>query len=99
MVRIGLQETESLQESIVAGPFHPAFGEMVLARNLFGKVVAGLRGFVGGRPALLRVSAADQSVIRGPGNRNLQRLERRGLLNGVELLFDPNLPRNAVVVG
>jgi histone acetyltransferase (RNA polymerase elongator complex component) len=98
VVRTGLQDTDSLQESIVAGPFHPAFGEMVLSRNLFRKVVEVLSRASDDRPSRLRVSALDQSVMRGPGNRNLHRLERRGLLAGVELVFDPDLPRNSVVV-
>lgn len=32
VIRVGLQETESLGGSIEAGPYHPAFGEMVSAR-------------------------------------------------------------------
>jgi histone acetyltransferase (RNA polymerase elongator complex component) len=98
VIRTGLQDTDGLQESIVAGPFHPAFGEMVLSRNLFRKVVEVLSRDSDDRPSRLRVSALDQSVLRGPGNRNLHRLERRGLLAGIELVFDPDLPRNEVVV-
>ena len=32
VIRTGLQETDSLVDSIAAGPYHPAFGEMVQSR-------------------------------------------------------------------
>lgn len=98
VVRTGLQATDGLADDIVAGPYHPAFGEMVLARNLYGKVRAALTARQGKGPLELRVAAADQSVLRGPGNRNLKRLTAKGLLAGVTLVFEDNRPRGTAAV-
>jgi hypothetical protein len=42
------------------------------------------------------ISAADQSVFRGPANANIKRLKACGLLENVELVFEKNWPRNTV---
>jgi histone acetyltransferase (RNA polymerase elongator complex component) len=96
VVRIGLQETDTLQDDIVAGPYHPAFGEMVLSRNLYRKVRPALGLLKGSACYELRVAAADQSVLRGPGNANLKRLAAKGLLDQVELIFEDNRPRGTI---
>jgi histone acetyltransferase (RNA polymerase elongator complex component) len=98
VVRIGLQETEGLQEDIVAGPYHPAFGEMVLSRNLYRQASMALAGLKGQSRRELRVAAADQSVLRGPGNSNLKRLAGKGLLDDVDLVFEENRRRGTVAV-
>jgi len=98
VVRIGLQETDTLQDDIVAGPYHPAFGEMVLSRNLYRRVVNALRSVKNSRRLELRVAAADQSVLRGPGNANLKRLAGKGLLENVELVFTDGLRRGTISV-
>jgi histone acetyltransferase (RNA polymerase elongator complex component) len=98
VVRIGLQETDGLQADIVAGPYHPAFGEMVLARNLYRQVRTALAGLKGPGRRELRVAATDQSVLRGPGNVNLKRLADKGLLDDVELVFEANRRRGTVAL-
>lgn len=98
VVRTGLQGTDTLQGEIVAGPYHPAFGEMVLSRNLYRRVSRALGSVRQPGRHELRVAAADQSVLRGPGNTNLARLAAKGLLVDVELLFEENRPRGTVAV-
>ena len=97
VVRIGLQETEGLQESIVAGPFHPAFGEMVLSRNFYLRVRALLKDAKDSRVRKISISAFDQSVFRGTGNFNIKRLESKGMLRDVEVDFDQDQARNTIV--
>jgi histone acetyltransferase (RNA polymerase elongator complex component) len=97
VIRIGLQETEGLQESIVAGPFHPAFGEMVLARNLYLQVRAVIKAGKGSGITRLSISTSDQSVFRGPANINLKRLESKGLLRDLKIVFDPDQARNTIL--
>lgn len=98
VVRMGLQDVTGLKDEILAGPFHPAFGEMVLSRNLHRKVVKELISAPKRSGRRLMLSAADQSVFRGQGNRYLKRLTDKGLLDGIELIFDPELPRFSVVL-
>lgn len=39
VVRIGLHYSEALEDSVVAGPFHPALGEMVESRILLDRII------------------------------------------------------------
>ncbi|MCA1765152.1 MAG: radical SAM protein [Desulfobulbaceae bacterium] len=98
VVRLGLQATDTLKDDIVAGPYHPALGEMVLSRNLYRKVRPALEAVKGSGRFELRVAAADQSVLRGPANRNLKRLADRGLLTDVELVFEDQRVRGTFAV-
>ena len=38
VIRMGLQPSQSLETSLLAGPFHPAFGELVESRILYRKI-------------------------------------------------------------
>ncbi len=96
VVRLGLQETDALRRNLVAGPHHPAFGELVAARLLFKRVRARLAA--GHGPRVLRVARRDLSVLYGPGRRCWNRLAALGLLDGVRLVLDDQLPRGTVVV-
>lgn len=98
VVRIGLQETDSLKDDIVAGPYHPAFGELVLARNMFRQVSVALAGLKGQGHLIIRIAATDQSVFRGQANSNLKRLAAKGLLDDVELVFEEKRLRGTVEV-
>jgi len=98
VIRVGLQETEGLAAEIIAGPYHPAFGEMVLVRNLYRRVHKTLAGKKKPGSVKLHLSAADQSVFRGAGNSNFKRLERKGLLSDVEVVFEENCSRGNVRV-
>jgi histone acetyltransferase (RNA polymerase elongator complex component) len=39
IIRIGLHYSELLEDAVVAGPFHPAFGEMVEARVILNRIM------------------------------------------------------------
>ena len=98
VVRIGLQHEEALVDGLIAGPYHPAFGELVLSRIFYRKVRSCLAQMQGDGKKVLSVSSRDQSIFRGPGNCNLKRLEGRGLLQNVALRFDPGLSRDSVII-
>jgi len=96
VVRMGLQPSAELAEKVVAGPYHPSFGELVLSRALFKTSRKVLRKTTAGRGKRLAVAAADESAFRGPDNFNMRRLAALGLLTGVELIFDKEQPRYSV---
>lgn len=98
VVRMGLQHEAALADDLLAGPYHPAFGELVLARIFYRQIRARLFGAQGGGEKVLTMSARDQSIFRGPGNCSMRRLQRMGLLREVTVCFDENLPRNALVL-
>jgi histone acetyltransferase (RNA polymerase elongator complex component) len=98
VVRMGLQPSTELAHKVVAGPYHAAFGELVMARALFKKTRKILRQTMSGCEKHLSIAAADESAFRGPGNVSIKRLTLLGLLDGVKLVFDKNQARNTVTV-
>lgn len=98
VVRMGLQPSRDLEEKVLAGPYHPAFGELVISRALFKQARKLLRQTMRKEKKHLSVAAVDESAFRGPGNVSTRRLAVLGLLEGVELVFDKNQARNKVFV-
>ena len=96
VARLGLQPSASLEKELTAGPYHPAFGELVLSRLYFRRVrrILALLQKERGRATInLILSAADQSIFYGQKRTSVQRLNALGLLAGVEVVFRPGLPR------
>ena len=98
VVRMGLQPSRALEEKVQAGPYHPAFGELVNSRSLFLQTRQVLRSQGKRKIKRVAVSAADESAFRGPDNLNIRRLTALGLLRDVELIFDKEQPRSTVLV-
>lgn len=97
VVRMGLHDTPGLAAGIVAGPHHPAFGELVKARLLSKQIRTRLAAAP--KPIRkLRLASRDQSLLHGQGQIALRHLERSGRLRGLQLIFDPALPRGDVQV-
>ena len=97
VVRMGLQPTADLEKELLAGPYHPAFGELVLSRDWYRKIRPLLIGSGPGKLVKLSVSGRDYSALSGLNRRNLDRL--RGCAGGARLLVeaDPALERGAFV--
>jgi len=98
VVRMGLQPSASLEKTVLAGPYHPAFGELVLSRLFFNKVRAELSARTPQQPHRLCLAKADESIYRGKGNVNVKRLVALGLLEGVETVFSVSQTRQSVVL-
>ncbi len=98
VIRIGLQAGKSLEDNLVAGPYHPSFGEYVKSRMLFLRVRAQLHAQRGQANLQLSLAATDESLFRGPGNCNIKRLNTLGLMDGVELKFNLYQQRNTVQI-
>jgi histone acetyltransferase (RNA polymerase elongator complex component) len=94
VIRTGLQPSEglNLDSGMVAGPFHPAFGQLVQSACYLEAV----RGALGRGDRLpdtieLRVHPSSSSHLRGQGNANLAALRREfGFLN-VRVMPDSTL--------
>ena len=98
VVRMGLQPSEEFAEKVVAGPYHPAFGELVISRSLFKKARKILQEKIHLQEKHLSIAAADESAFRGQNNVNMKRLATLGLLQNVELAFDKDQDRNSVFI-
>ena len=75
ILRIGLHREESLEASLVAGPYHPAFGELVASRVIYRKMEALLRKEA---PSEAVITAPPHLLSRAVGHKkeNLQNIER-----------------------
>jgi len=90
VIRLGLQATPELDKGniLVAGPYHPAFGQLVRSRLWLRALEANI--FDGGDP-LVAVHPADFSDARGHGNGNLKRL--KAISNDFDIRSCREIPR------
>ena len=79
VVRIGLQPSMSLEKELLAGPYHPAFGELVAARDWFRRTRALLACCPPDRRLTVTLSRRDLSAFLGPKRLNIARLAQLGL--------------------
>jgi histone acetyltransferase (RNA polymerase elongator complex component) len=79
VVRIGLQPSVSLEQELLAGPYHPAFGELVAARDWFRRMRAWLAETPPGSRLTVQIPERDLSAFLGPKRINMQRLSKLGL--------------------
>ncbi len=100
VVRVGLQHEESLQHAIVAGPYHPSFGEMVKSELFFRRVVKLLNE----TPAIeervvFYMSPSDESAFRGLNNSNMKKIMKTFPRYSFELSRDITIKRGSLYVG
>jgi histone acetyltransferase (RNA polymerase elongator complex component) len=89
VIRLGLQGTSELKAegAIVAGPYHPAFGQLVRSRLWFRAFLARQRG----HGVAFRVAPFDLADARGHRRGNLVQLLRRWPRTSIDP--DPELAR------
>jgi len=101
VVRMGLQETEDLikNSSIIAGPYHPAFGHLVYSEIFLDaaiKLVESKR--IKNDRLTLKVKPENISVMRGLKNKNIEILKNRFNVSFVEIIPDSSLTNDRAVV-
>jgi len=96
VIRMGLQPSAELEAEIVAGPYHPAFGECVHSRLWFAQIRRRLADLAMGEHLLIRISGRDRSAIVGHHKTNLQRLAALGYSGRFTLQEDRRLARGSV---
>lgn len=92
VVRIGLQAGPELEASLLAGPWHPAFGELVGSRLMLRQA----RRLLLQGSTRLSINARDISLFRGLKSTNIKRLEQLGLWQHRCLEISPLQPRGTV---
>lgn len=97
VIRMGLQPSRELEKGLVAGPYHPAFGELVRAELYCDKVKRLLEGQRGGK-VLLKVNPKDLSLLKGHGGERWERLKATFPMLELEIQNDPSLKRGKVEV-
>lgn len=76
VLRVGLNPSASLEQAVLAGPYHPAFGELVLSRMYLQRARTLLEPLRGSRELTLEVAPRCLSRMIGPKRANLRTLER-----------------------
>ena len=101
VVRIGLQPSVSLERELVAGPYHPAFGELVAARDWLRRIRALFAKIPAGQKLTVRIAARDLSAFLGPKRSNMKRLAGLGLADRLVMETEKNMERGTLtyVVG
>lgn len=78
VVRMGLQPSVELEKEVLAGPYHPAFGECVISRLWFKEIRGQIALLEEGRHLTMYAARQDQSAIIGSRKINIRRLESLG---------------------
>ncbi len=87
IIRMGLLQPEAL----VAGPYHPAFGELVLSRDCLHRLIEALGDFHGTRLTLF-VHPQYVSVLCGQKRCNIEKLRRRFHLEQIQIIQTDRVP-------
>ncbi|MFT5702083.1 MAG: histone acetyltransferase (RNA polymerase elongator complex component) [Desulforhopalus sp.] len=93
VVRMGLQPSISLAQSVIAGPYHPAFGDLVQSRVWLKKIREKLKILQVGEKLEMHLSHRDLSSVIGQQRRNIKRLEELGFKDRFTLVVDRNMQR------
>jgi len=98
VARIGLQPTESLEETLIAGPYHPALRQMVEASLFFDQMAAWCEAHPPeSHRAEFAVSPQDLSTARGQRNENIRKLQLRFSLEQVNIIANADLARGELL--
>jgi len=93
---MGLQPTLDLEKNLLAGPFHPGFGELVHSRIMLQQVTRHLKNLSPGSTAVVTISRQDLSIFRGWKNSSIKRLNQLGLADRFRLRLERDQPRFTV---
>lgn len=96
VVRMGLQPSESLSKNFVAGPYHPAFGELVLSRLWLKRIRARLVQLAPTENLCLHISHRDHGAVVGMKKSNIQRLGELGFSGRFTILPEKTMPQGSI---
>ena len=101
VIRMGLQATADLENGsiLLAGPFHPAFGHLVISEIYRDRAVELLQAGGGAREAVtLRVHPKRISTMRGLKNETIHYLKNRFHIRRIDVTGDPLLPDHHIAL-
>jgi histone acetyltransferase (RNA polymerase elongator complex component) len=101
VTRMGLQATDDLEKgsTILAGPYHPAFGHMVYSELFLDMAISAIEPLnPKGYAVTLHVHPRSVSKMRGLKNVNIARLNKKFPLQSVEIVPDHSLKENQLAL-
>ncbi len=99
VIRIGLQSSNGLEkkDSILAGPYHPSFGELVYSEVFYERASTLIQAF---KPTLgticLKVHPKSVSKLKGQKNNNINKLKEVYQLRSIQVISDSSLSINEI---
>jgi histone acetyltransferase (RNA polymerase elongator complex component) len=101
VIRMGLQASEDLEKgsTIIAGPYHPAFGHLVYSEIFLNMAMSAIKSAPpkGGRVGL-HVHPHSVSKMRGLKNGNIKKLRGKFHLQSIEIVADDSLREDQLAV-
>ncbi len=99
VIRMGLQVSDSLEQKdvILAGPYHPAFGELVYSEMFFERASALLQPLDSAEDTVcLKVHPKSISKLKGHKNNNIKKLKDLYRLRSIQVIPDSSLSINEI---
>ena len=100
VIRIGLMSSPSLIEGgqVVAGPWHPNFGELVRCKIYHRKISKSLPMGTDGKTLEIRVNIREVPLFRGFKNSEIRRIERLTGARNIKVKGDERIPKGKIEV-
>jgi histone acetyltransferase (RNA polymerase elongator complex component) len=101
VIRMGLQASEEFIEdsSILAGPYHPAFGHLVHSEIFLDHAISALESTeIHDKRIIIRVHPKNISKMRGLKNENIRKLEARFQVKSVDIIPDASIAEDRLVL-
>ena len=101
IIRMGLQASADLENgsTVLAGPYHPAFGHLVYSEIFLDKATAAIRRVnPNGDGVSLHVHPRSVSKMRGLKNENLKKLRDKFHFQSIEIIPDASLKEDQLKI-
>ncbi len=101
VIRMGLQASSDLEKgsTVLAGPYHPAFGHMVFSEIFLDRAETILNMQIGSHTEItIKVHPDSASRMRGLKNRNIRILKQRHAIKKIHIIPDSALRSDACLV-
>jgi len=101
VIRMGLQPSKDLEKdaTVLAGPYHPAFGHLVYSEIFIDNAAAALASEKDNYDTVtLKVHPRSISKMRGLNNNNVEILKRKFQIKSLHILPDPAVAENSLAV-
>ncbi|MCP4369112.1 MAG: radical SAM protein [Deltaproteobacteria bacterium] len=101
VIRMGLQVSENLEKDteILAGPYHPAFGQLVFSRIFLDMAMSILDPIKNTQNKIsIKVHPRSMSNMRGLKNKNIEILKAKYDFKSIKIIPEPSLSTNSLMV-
>ncbi|MBF0224792.1 MAG: radical SAM protein [Desulfobacterales bacterium] len=100
VIRMGLQPTKNFEneEILLAGPFHPSFGHLVISSILLDKLEEKIQSIHPKDEICIKINPMSESHLRGIKNSNIHALKKKYNVGSVKIIKDETLKKNVVEI-